>query len=156
KRVQCMTGAKNHMVVMPDADKQQVINHLVGASVGAAGQRCMAISVAVFVGNSREWLDDLRTAMAQAKPGMWYDEDASFGPLISPQAKQRVLCLIREGKQEGATCLLDGSDFVMPDYPDGNWVGPTLFSDVQPEMKIYQEEIFGPVLLTIQVDILEE
>ena len=156
KRVQCMTGAKNHMVVMPDADKQQVINHLVGASVGAAGQRCMAISVAVFVGNSREWLDDLRTAMAQAKPGLWNDEDASFGPLISPQAKQRVLSLIREGKQEGATCLLDGSDFVLPDYPDGNWVGPTLFSNVQPEMKIYQEEIFGPVLLTIQVDTLEE
>ncbi len=156
KRVQCMTGAKNHMVVMPDADKQQVINHLVGASVGAAGQRCMAISVAVFVGNSREWLDDLRTAMAQAKPGLWNDEDASFGPLISPQAKQRVLSLIREGKQEGANCLLDGSDFVLPDYPDGNWVGPTLFSNVQPEMKIYQEEIFGPVLLTIQVDTLEE
>lgn len=156
KRVQCMTGAKNHMVVMPDADKQQVINHLVGASVGAAGQRCMAISVAVFVGNSREWLDDLRTAMAQAKPGLWNDEDASFGPLISPQAKQRVLSLIREGKQEGANCLLDGSDFVLSDYPDGNWVGPTLFSDVQPEMKIYQEEIFGPVLLTIQVDTLEE
>lgn len=156
KRVQCMTGAKNHMVVMPDADKQQVINHLVGASVGAAGQRCMAISVAVFVGNSREWLDDLRTAMAQAKPGLWNDEDASFGPLISPQAKQRVLNLIREGKQEGATCLLDGSDFVLPEYPNGNWVGPTLFSDVQPEMKIYQEEIFGPVLLTIQVDTLEE
>ena len=156
KRVQCMTGAKNHMVVMPDANRQQVINHLVGASVGAAGQRCMAISVAVFVGPSKDWIPDVAEAIGRVKPGLWNDEDAGFGPLISPQARQRVLALIASGKQEGAQCLVDGSDFTLPEYPEGNWIGPSVFSEVTPAMKIYQEEIFGPVLLTMQVDTLEE
>ncbi len=156
KRVQCMTGAKNHMVIMPDADRAQVVSHLVGAAVGAAGQRCMAISVAVFVGSARTWLEDVRVALEAVKPGLWNESDAGFGPLISSRARQRVLSLIAEGRREGATCLLDGSDFMREDYPEGHWIGPTLFSDVTPEMTIYKEEIFGPVLLAVCVDSLDE
>lgn len=156
KRVQCMTGAKNHMVIMPDADMAQVIPHLVGASVGAAGQRCMAISVAVFVGSARQALGQVRDALADVKPGLWNESDAGFGPLISEPARQRVLKLIDLGKQEGAQCLLDGSTFMREDYPQGHWVGPTLFSEVTPEMTLYKEEIFGPVLLTVCVETLDE
>jgi malonate-semialdehyde dehydrogenase (acetylating)/methylmalonate-semialdehyde dehydrogenase len=156
KRVQAFAGAKNHMVIMPDANKAQVINNLVGASVGAAGQRCMAISVAVFVGDAKQWIAELAAALAKVRPGAWDDPTAAYGPLISPQARQRVLQLIEQGKQEGATCLVDGSDCVVPGYPDGNWVGPTLFSNVTPQMSIYREEIFGPVLCVLQVDTLDE
>ncbi|WP_028112017.1 CoA-acylating methylmalonate-semialdehyde dehydrogenase [Ferrimonas kyonanensis] len=156
KRVQAFAGAKNHMVVMPDADKDTVINQLVGSSVGAAGQRCMAISVAVFVGESKQWIPELQQALAKVRPGLWDDEEAGYGPLINPGAKARVLELIQSGKEEGATCLLDGSEFTVPGHESGNWVGPTLFSDVTPQMRIYNEEIFGPVLCTSNVDTLAE
>jgi malonate-semialdehyde dehydrogenase (acetylating)/methylmalonate-semialdehyde dehydrogenase len=156
KRAQCMMGAKNHMVVMPDADRNATLNALVGASIGAAGQRCMAISVAVFVGDAAGWIEELAQRMRAARPGAWDDADAAYGPIISPQAHQRVLSLIEQGKREGATCHLDGSSIDVPGMPDGNWVGPTLFSDVTPDMAIYREEIFGPVLCCMQVDSLDE
>lgn len=156
KRVQAFAGAKNHMVIMPDANKEQVINNLVGASVGAAGQRCMAISVAVFVDGAKDWIPDLKTAMAKMKPGRWDDEHAAYGPLISQQARERVLKLIQEGKDQGAVCELDGSECVVEGLPNGNWVGPTLFRGVTTEMSIYQQEIFGPVLMCIEVDSLED
>lgn len=156
KRVQCMMGAKNHMVVMPDADKDSTLNALVGASVGAAGQRCMAISVAVFVGESREWVDELAERMAAVRPGAWDDSGAAYGPVISQSAHRRVLDLIARGKEEGATCLLDGSDVEVEGLPEGNWVGPTLFADVTTGMSIYREEIFGPVLCCMSVDTLDE
>jgi malonate-semialdehyde dehydrogenase (acetylating)/methylmalonate-semialdehyde dehydrogenase len=158
KRAQCFAGAKNHSVIMPDSNKLQVLNNLVGASVGAAGQRCMAISVAVFVGNTKEWIGELTELLKAVKPGLWDDKSAGFGPLISPQAKQKVLSLIQQGKDEGATCLLDGSDFVLDEvgYENGNWVGPTVFADVSEDMVIYQEEIFGPVLCCMTVDTLEQ
>lgn len=156
KRAQCFAGAKNHMVIMPDAKKEQVISSLVGSSCGAAGQRCMAISVAVFVGDSKAWIDELKDEFANIRPGAWNDPDAAYGPQISPQAKQRVLTLIKQGKEEGATCLLDGSECTVDGLPDGNWVGPTLFSDVTPEMSIYREEIFGPVLCCVTVDTLDD
>jgi len=156
KRVQAFAGAKNHMVIMPDANKEQVINNLVGASVGAAGQRCMAISVAVFVDGAKDWIPDLKTAMAKMKPGRWDDEHAAYGPLISQQARERVLKLIQEGKDQGAVCELDGSECVVEGLPNGNWVGPTLFRGVTTEMSIYQQEIFGPVLVCIEVDSLED
>jgi len=156
KRVQAFAGAKNHMVVMPDAQKQQVINNLVGASVGAGGQRCMAISVAVFVGQASEWISDLKDALAQVTPGAWDDPKAGYGPLINPQSRERVLRFIQEGKDAGAECLLDGSECVVPGFPDGNWVGPTLFRNVTTDMSIYREEIFGPVLIVLEVDTLEE
>ncbi|MFA3791293.1 CoA-acylating methylmalonate-semialdehyde dehydrogenase [Aliiglaciecola sp. SL4] len=156
KRVQAFAGAKNHMVVMPDASKNQVINAIAGASVGAAGQRCMAISVVVLVGETKHWVAEMRDALAKVKPGVWDDPEAGYGPLINPQAKQRVLNLIQEGKDAGATCLLDGSNFEVAGYPDGNWVGPTLFTDVTRDMSIYQQEIFGPVLIVLEVDSLEQ
>ncbi len=156
KRVQAFAGAKNHMVIMPDAQKNQLINNLVGASVGAGGQRCMAISVAVFVGESRKWIPELRDALAKVRPGAWDDPEAAYGPQINPQAKDRILSFIEAGKREGAECLLDGSDCRVEGFPDGNWVGPTLFSKVSTDMSIYTEEIFGPVLCCIEADTLEE
>lgn len=156
KRVQAFAGAKNHMVIMPDASKNQVINNLVGASVGAGGQRCMAISVALFVGSAKEWIPELRDAMKKVRPGAWNDPEAGYGPLINPAARQRVLDFIQQGKNQGANCLLDGSTCEVEGYPDGNWVGPTLFSNVSTDMTIYQEEIFGPVLCAIEVESLED
>ncbi|WP_368169703.1 CoA-acylating methylmalonate-semialdehyde dehydrogenase [Aeromonas sp. R4-3] len=156
KRAQCFVGAKNHMVIMPDANKAQVLSNLVGAGVGAAGQRCMAISVAVFVGSSRDWIPDLAAEFARVKPGVWHDPEAAYGPLISPEAKVRVEGLIEAGMAEGAQCLLDGRFCDVPGYPVGNWVGPTLFRGVTPEMRIYKEEIFGPVLACLEVESLDE
>ena len=156
KRAQCMMGAKNHMVIMPDADKNSTLNALVGASVGAAGQRCMAISVAVFVGDAYDWLDELKERMSVARPGVWDDAGASYGPIISRAAHQRVIDLIGQGIEQGARCVLDGRDVSVTGYPDGNWVGPTLFADVTTDMAIYQEEIFGPVLCCLQVATLDE
>ncbi|MGO4893722.1 CoA-acylating methylmalonate-semialdehyde dehydrogenase [Flavobacterium sp. W21_SRS_FM6] len=156
KRAQCFAGAKNHSVIMPDANKTQVLNNLVGASVGAAGQRCMAISVAVFVGEAKDWIPELAELIKAVKPGLWDDANAGFGPLISPQAKQRVLALIQQGKQQGAECLVDGSEFSLPGYEAGNWVGPTVFTNVDETMAIYQQEIFGPVLCCMSVDTLDE
>lgn len=156
KRVQAFAGAKNHCVIMPDANKQQVINNLVGASVGAAGQRCMAISVAVFVGAAKEWIPELKEALAKVRPGLWDDKEAGYGPLISPAAKARVLKLIAQGKKEGAECLLDGSDFTVAGFESGNWVGPTMFTKVTTDMSIYKEEIFGPVLCCMESDSLED
>ncbi len=156
KRVQCMAGAKNHMVIMPDADREQAINALVGSSVGAAGQRCMAISVAVFVGTAQEWIPEVGEALSKVRPGAWDDQGAGYGPQISVAAKDRILGYIEKGKEEGARCLLDGSDCLVDGYPDGNWVGPTLFSEVTPEMSIYRDEIFGPVLVAVNAESLDD
>ena len=156
KRAQCFAGAKNHMVIMPDATKDQVISALLGAACGAAGQRCMAISVAVFVGAAKQWIPELVATMKAMRPGVWDDDAAAYGPQISQAAKERVLGYIAKGKAEGATCLLDGSTCTVPGYPDGNWLGPTLFADVDPGMTIYREEIFGPVLLAATVANLDE
>ncbi|WP_461606417.1 CoA-acylating methylmalonate-semialdehyde dehydrogenase [Aeromonas rivipollensis] len=156
KRAQCFVGAKNHMVIMPDANKAQVLSNLVGAGVGAAGQRCMAISVAVFVGSARDWIPDLAAEFARVTPGVWHDPEAAYGPLISPEAKVRVEGLIEAGMAEGAQCLLDGRFCDVPGYPVGNWVGPTLFRGVTPQMRIYKEEIFGPVLACLEVESLDE
>ena len=155
KRVQALAGAKNHMVVMPDAHKKKTIDNLVGSAVGAAGQRCMAISVAIFVGSAKDWVNELKSEMELIKPGPWDSEDSGFGPLISKEAKKRVLQLIEKGKDE-ANCLLDGSNCEVEGYPDGNWIGPTLFTDVSTEAEIYKTEIFGPVLVCISVDTLEQ
>ncbi|WP_353117872.1 CoA-acylating methylmalonate-semialdehyde dehydrogenase [Myroides odoratus] len=156
KRVQAFGGAKNHMVVMPDANKQQVINNLVGASCGAAGQRCMAISVAVLVGEAQNWVNDIKNALSTIKPGVWSDDAAAYGPLINKQSKDKVLRLIKSGYDQGAEVLLDGSDCVVPGYEKGYFVGPTLFNKVTTDMDIYKEEIFGPALLLITADTLDE
>ncbi|RXS44198.1 CoA-acylating methylmalonate-semialdehyde dehydrogenase [Idiomarina sp. 29L] len=156
KRVQAFAGAKNHCVIMPDANKQQVINNLVGSSVGAAGQRCMAISVAVFVGAAKEWIPEVAEAIAKVRPGAWNDENAAYGPVISPQAKERVEALITQGEKEGAKLLVDGRNCKVDGLPNGNWVGPTVFSNVTPDMEVYKTEIFGPVLCATEVDSLED
>jgi len=157
KRVQALAGAKNHMIVMPDADKDHAIASLVGSACGAAGQRCMAISVAVFVGEAtREWVNDLKQAMADIHPGHYSDQTAAYGPLISPKAKARVEQLIGTAQGQGARLALDGRGCSVDGYPQGNWVGPTLIDDVRPEMDVYKEEIFGPVLNVVHVDTLEE
>jgi len=154
KRVQSFAGAKNHMVIMPDADKRQVLNALVGASVGAAGQRCMAISVAVFVGEAQSWIPELKEAMAKVRPGAWNDSGASYGPVISAKAKDRIESLIARGEAQGARLELDGRGCTVDGLPNGHWVGPTLFTGVTTEMDIYKEEIFGPVLSCMEVDSL--
>jgi malonate-semialdehyde dehydrogenase (acetylating)/methylmalonate-semialdehyde dehydrogenase len=157
KRVQAMAGAKNHMIVMPDADKDQVVSSLVGSSCGAAGQRCMAISVAVLVGEStRDWVDDIKQALGAIRPGAPGDDGAAYGPLINKKSRDRVRELIQGAAAEGADVLLDGSDCTVDGYPDGNWIGPTLFDNVTTEMKVYNEEIFGPALCVMHVDTLEE
>lgn len=156
KRVQAFAGAKNHMVVMPDADKTQVINNLIGAACGAAGQRCMAISVAVLVGEAGKWVDEIATAMKGLKVGSWDDPSASLGPVISQKAKERIAGLIEVGTKEGAKLLMDGRKVSVASHPKGNFIGPTLFDGVTPEMSIYKEEIFGPVLLLMRADSLDE
>lgn len=156
KRVQAFGGAKNHMVVMPDANKEQVVNSLVGASCGAAGQRCMAISVAVLVGESQKWVQDIKNALSGVKPGVWSDESAAYGPLINKASKEKVLRLIESGKKQGAEILLDGSDCVVSGSEKGYFVGPTLFDKVTTEMDVYKEEIFGPVLLLLRADSLTQ
>ncbi|MCO6439756.1 MAG: CoA-acylating methylmalonate-semialdehyde dehydrogenase [Nitrococcus mobilis] len=157
KRVQCMVGAKNHMVVMPDADKQQAIDHLVSAACGAAGQRCMAISVAVLVGKqTRGWVDELHAAMAKLRPGPATDPAAAYGPLISRRARARVERIIEEAAREGAKLLLDGRGCSVAGFPEGNWLGPTLLDEVTPAMSCYREEIFGPVLAVMHVANLDQ
>ncbi len=141
---------------MPDANKEQVINNLVGASCGAAGQRCMAISVAVLVGEAQNWIDDIKKALSNIKPGVWSDESAAYGPLINKQSKEKVLRLIRSAYDQGAEVLLDGSTCTVEGYENGYFVGPTLFSNVSTDMDIYKEEIFGPALLLLKADTLDE
>ncbi|WP_277051939.1 CoA-acylating methylmalonate-semialdehyde dehydrogenase [Zestomonas thermotolerans] len=156
KRVQCMMGAKNHAVVMPDAHKQQTLNNLVGAAFGAAGQRCMAVSVAVLVGEANEWLPELVEKARTLKVGAGVEPGTDVGPLISRAALERVNGLIARGVEEGAQLLLDGRNPQVPGYADGNFVAPTIFAGVTPEMTIYKEEIFGPVLCVMQAATMDE
>ena len=156
KRVQSNMGAKNHGVVMPDANKEHTLNQLVGAAFGAAGQRCMALSTAIFVGESKEWLNDLVERAKKLKVGPGSAPDADLGPVISPQSKQRIMSLVESGIKEGAKCILDGRGIKVPGYEKGNFVGPTILSDVKPNMTCYTEEIFGPVLVTLCADTLDE
>ncbi len=156
KRVQCMMGAKNHAIVMPDANKEQTLNALVGASFGAAGQRCMAVSVAVLVGQARQWLPDLVAKARTLKIGAGAD-NLDLGPVISCTAKERIEGLIARGQQEGATLALDGRQLELPAHlRQGNFVGPTIFAGVKPGMSIYEQEIFGPVLCVAEADTLDE
>ena len=154
KRVQCMMGAKNHAVVMPDAHKEQTLDALAGAAFGAAGQRCMAVSVAVLVGESQKWIPDIVERAKRLKVGAGVD-NLDLGPLISCAAHERVVSLIAQGAQEGAKLELDGRNINVPGYEKGNIVGPTVFSGVKPGMTVYDQEIFGPVLCLMAADSLE-
>lgn len=155
KRAQCMMGAKNHAVVLPDANKEQTLNQLLGAGFGAAGQRCMAASVAVLVGAAREWLPEL-SAKAQTLTVGAGKDNPDLGPVISCAAKERVFSLVAKGIEQGAVLTLDGRDVKVDGYPNGNFVGPTILSGVKPGMVVYDQEIFGPVLIVVEVDTLDE
>lgn len=155
KRVQALGGAKNHMLVMPDADLDQVTSALMGAAYGSAGERCMAISVALCVGDE---VADALTARLQQEiavlhtgPGTGVSPEPHMGPLISQQHAEKVRSYIDTGVAEGASLLADGRKLQVADHPQGYFVGPTLFDHVKPGMRIYREEIFGPVLAVVRV-----
>uniref|UniRef100_A0A673AY90 Methylmalonate-semialdehyde/malonate-semialdehyde dehydrogenase [acylating], mitochondrial n=1 Tax=Sphaeramia orbicularis TaxID=375764 RepID=A0A673AY90_9TELE len=156
KRVQSNMGAKNHGVVMPDANKENTLNQLVGAAFGAAGQRCMALSTAILVGEARSWLPELVERAKALRVNAGDQPGADVGPLISPQSKERVCSLIQSGVDEGAKVLLDGRNVKVKGYENGNFVGPTIIGNVTPEMKCYTEEIFGPVLVVLEADTLDD
>ncbi|KAI1180523.1 Aldehyde/histidinol dehydrogenase [Nemania sp. FL0916] len=156
KRVQANLGAKNHAAVLPDCNKNQFINSIVGAAFGAAGQRCMALSTLVMVGETKEWLPELAESAKKLQVNGGFEEGADLGPVISPQSKERIESLIASAEKEGATILLDGRGFKPAKYPNGNWVAPTIITNVTPEMTCYKEEVFGPVLVCLNVDTLDE
>ncbi|MDS7694148.1 CoA-acylating methylmalonate-semialdehyde dehydrogenase [Acinetobacter soli] len=156
KRVQSMMGAKNHVVIMPDANKEQTLNALVGAAFGAAGQRCMALSVAIMVGEAQHWVDELVNKAKTLKVNAGHEPNTDVGPVISTRAKARVIDLINSGVEQGAKLLLDGRDVQVSGYEQGNFVGPTIFNQVTTDMRIYQEEVFGPVLAIMHVETLEQ
>ena len=157
KRVQCMMGAKNHAVVLPDAHKAQALDALAGAAFGAAGQRCMALSVAVLVGEARQWIPDLVARAQRLAVGDGTAAGIDVGPLISCAAKERVEALIARGVDEGATLELDGRQPPLDGgLRQGNFVGPTIFSGVRPGMSIYDQEVFGPVLCLAEATTLDE
>ena len=148
KRVQALGGAKNHMVIMPDADMDQAVDALMGAGYGSAGERCMAISVAVPVGQDTadRLVEKLAPRVSGIKIGVWNDPDAEMGPLVTEQHKDKVLGYINKGVEEGANLVVDGRDFALQGYENGYFVGGTLFDHVTTDMTIYREEIFGPVV----------
>jgi malonate-semialdehyde dehydrogenase (acetylating)/methylmalonate-semialdehyde dehydrogenase len=156
KRVQCMMGAKNHAVVMPDANKEQSLNSVIGATFGAAGQRCMATSVTVLVGEAQKWIPDIVAKAKMLKVNAGIEKNTDLGPVVSKNAKQRILGLVEEGIKEGAKLELDGRGVKVPGYEQGNFIGPTIFSAVTPQMKIYTTEIFGPVMVIVGVKNLDE
>jgi malonate-semialdehyde dehydrogenase (acetylating) / methylmalonate-semialdehyde dehydrogenase len=156
KRVQCMMGAKNHAVIMPDANKEQSLNSLVGATFGAAGQRCMATSVTVLVGEAQRWIPDIVAKAKGLKVNAGVEKNTDLGPVVSKNAKHRILGLVEDGIKEGAKLELDGRGIKVPGYEQGNFIGPTIFSAVTPAMKIYTTEIFGPVMVIVGVNTLDE
>ncbi|KAI5920804.1 Aldehyde/histidinol dehydrogenase [Camillea tinctor] len=156
KRVQANLGAKNHAAVLPDCNKNQFINAVVGAAFGAAGQRCMALSTLVMVGETKEWLPEVAESAKRLSVNGGFEPGADLGPVISPQSKERIESLIASAEKEGATILLDGRGFKPEKYPNGNWVAPTIISNVTPDMQCYKEEIFGPVLVCLNVDTLDD
>lgn len=155
KRVQANLGAKNHAVVMSDANKNLALNSIIGAAFGAAGQRCMAISVAVLVGTAQSWLPELVERAKKLNVNGGFEKGVDYGPVISPAAKKRIESIIASAEEEGGRIHLDGRGYQVPEYPDGNWVGPTVIEAVT-TMRCYKEEIFGPVLTVIAADTLDD
>ena len=154
KRVQCFGGAKNHMIIMPDADMDQAVDALIGAGYGSAGERCMAISVAVPVGKATadELVKRLIPRVESLKIGPSTDTAADFGPVVTKAAMEKIKSYVDIGIQEGAKLVVDGRGFKMQGYENGFYVGGCLFDHVTPEMRIYKEEIFGPVLSVLRAD----
>ncbi|MCF6231504.1 MAG: CoA-acylating methylmalonate-semialdehyde dehydrogenase [Rhodobacteraceae bacterium] len=159
KRAQCFGGAKNHMIIMPDADMDQVADALIGSSFGAAGERCMAVSVAVPVGDDTadRMIEKLVPRMEKLRVAPYTDgDDVDFGPVVTREAKERILGLIESGIEQGADLVVDNRDFKLQGYEDGFFVGAHLFDKVTKDMDIYKTEIFGPVLCTVRAQSYEE
>jgi malonate-semialdehyde dehydrogenase (acetylating)/methylmalonate-semialdehyde dehydrogenase len=153
KRAQALGGAKNHLVIMPDADMDQAVNALMGAAFGSAGERCMAISVAMPVGEetASRLIEKLAPKVRALKVGPSTDPEAEMGPLVTRQHLEKVRSYVDQGVKEGAELVVDGRDFRLQGYDNGFFMGGCLFDHVTPEMKIYREEIFGPVLSVVRV-----
>jgi malonate-semialdehyde dehydrogenase (acetylating)/methylmalonate-semialdehyde dehydrogenase len=158
KRMQCMGGAKNHGVILPDADFDQAVADIIGAAYGSAGERCMALPVVATVGEktAETMREKLVEAIAGLRVGVSSDPDAQFGPVVSAGHKAKIESYIQMGVDEGAELVVDGRGFSLQGHEDGFFVGPTLFDRVRPEMKSYQDEIFGPVLQMMRADSFEE
>ncbi|MFS2316615.1 CoA-acylating methylmalonate-semialdehyde dehydrogenase [Maricaulis sp. D1M11] len=158
KRFQAMGGAKNHGIIMPDADMDQVVKDFLGAAYGSAGERCMALPVAVPVGEdtAEEFVTRIKAEAESLQVGVSNDPNAHYGPVVTSTHKARIESYIQMGVDEGADLLLDGRGFSLQGHENGFFIGPTLFDRVKPEMKSYQEEIFGPVLQVVRASNLEE
>jgi malonate-semialdehyde dehydrogenase (acetylating) / methylmalonate-semialdehyde dehydrogenase len=158
KRVQCFGGAKNHMIVMPDADMDQAVDALIGAGYGSAGERCMAVSVAVPVGQQTAdlLLEKLIPRVESLKIGPSHDPQADYGPMITRAHLEKVKSYVDLGIKEGARLVVDGRGFKLQGYENGNFMGGCLFDEVTPDMRIYKEEIFGPVLSVVRAKDYEE
>ena len=158
KRVQAMGGAKNHGIILPDADMDQVVKDIVGAAYGSAGERCMALPVAVPVGKKTadEFVERMIAEARALKVGVSTDKDAHYGPVVSAAHKEKVENYIQMGVDEGADLLLDGRGHTLQGHENGYFIGPSLFDNVKPGMKTYDEEIFGPVLQVVRAETLEE
>ncbi|MCV0352691.1 MAG: CoA-acylating methylmalonate-semialdehyde dehydrogenase [Nitratireductor sp.] len=158
KRAQCFGGAKNHLIIMPDADMDQTVDALIGAGYGSAGERCMAVSVAVPVGQETadRLIEKLIPRVESLKVGPSTDAAADFGPLVTRQALERVKGYVDLGVEEGAKLVVDGRDFKMQGYENGYYMGGCLFDNVTKDMRIYKEEIFGPVLSVVRANTYEE
>ena len=159
KRAQCFGGAKNHMIIMPDADMDQAADAIVGAGYGAAGERCMAISVAVPVGKETadKLIEKLIPRIEKLRVAPYTDgDDVDFGPVVTAAAKENILRLIDTGVEQGATLVIDNRDFKLQGYENGFFVGPHLFDNVTTDMDIYKTEIFGPVVCALRADTYEE
>lgn len=156
KRAQCNMGAKNHAVIMPDADKENTINTIVRGAFGVTGQRCVAISIIVLVGEAQMWADDIFDKAKNLKVGIGYDLDTDIGPLCTKELKIDVEKYIEIGVKEGGRLLLDGRKVKVLGYEKGNFIGPTIFDNISPNHTIYKNEIFGPVIGIIKVNTLDE
>ncbi|WP_375195713.1 CoA-acylating methylmalonate-semialdehyde dehydrogenase [Sphingobium sp.] len=158
KRAQCMGGAKNHGIILPDADMDQAVADIVGAAYGSAGERCMALPVVVPVGEATAdaFREKLVSAIETLRPGIPTDPDAQYGPLVTGQHKARVESYIQMAADEGAEIVVDGRGFSLQGYEEGYYLAPTLIDRVTPEMKSYQDEIFGPVLQIMRAQSFEE
>ncbi|WCJ18196.1 Malonate-semialdehyde dehydrogenase [Euphorbia peplus] len=156
KRIQSSITAKNHAVVMPDANMEATLNALIAAGFGGAGQKCMSLSTIVFVGGASSWEEKLVESAKALKVTGGTEPDAELGPLISKQVKEQICMLIQSSCGSGARLVLDGRNILVPGYENGNFVGPTILCDVTVNMECYKEEIFGPVLLCMHADTIEE
>lgn len=158
KRCQALGGAKNHAIVMPDADMDNAVNQLLGAAFGSSGERCMALSVAVAVGDAAgdALVAKMSEAMQSLTVGACYEDSNDFGPVITCQHREKVVGYINSAEEQGATIVVDGRNPQVADYENGFFVGGTLIDNVTPDMVSYQEEIFGPVLQVVRVNTMEE